>query len=138
MARQIGYGASVYINDGNGGAYQEIENIISITPPNPKVGKADITHLNSPAYWMESIPGLLDPGEVTVTCRYTDEEYERHFGNLRSTLTLRVRYNDDTQIEGECYCSGVTTKVDNAGEAKGLDITFQMTGTLEVEQAFSV
>lgn len=62
MSGQIGYLSSAFRG------VVEIPYVRTITPPEPTVDDADVTHLKSPARTKETIPTFITVGEVTYEC----------------------------------------------------------------------
>lgn len=68
---RIGYGSKFSIeNDDTPGTYDELAEVVSITPPSDSVDMIDATHMQSPGRYREFIPGLIDPGECSIEMNY--------------------------------------------------------------------
>lgn len=68
----IGYGSQFYLWDPNAGpaAYVAVAEVTNITPPNQSVDQIDATNMDSPSRYREKIPGLTDPGEMSVEMNF--------------------------------------------------------------------
>ncbi|HGG04729.1 MAG TPA: phage tail protein [Aliiroseovarius sp.] len=61
-----GYDTGLAIHDGGSpGTFDDIAELISITPPNAQRAEIDATHMKSPNSTRESIAGLIEPGEFS-------------------------------------------------------------------------
>lgn len=57
------------LKKGDGGSsetFATIANIMSITPPNPSRDSLETTKHNDSEMWRTFLPGLIDPGEVSI------------------------------------------------------------------------
>ncbi|MCG7520849.1 phage tail tube protein [Ruegeria sp. Ofav3-42] len=62
----LGYDTAYAIHDGQDpGAFQDIAEVMEITPPNEQSDDVEATHYKSPGKKREYIQGLTDPGEMT-------------------------------------------------------------------------
>lgn len=64
----IGYGATFSLH--NGTSLVELEEVFSITPPNPQSAQVEATHYKSSGRTREYITGLIDLGEGTIEMNY--------------------------------------------------------------------
>lgn len=69
---KIGYGTLFYLWDPDAGpaAYVAVAEITNLTPPNQSVDQVDVSNMDSPNRYREFIPGLTDPGEMTVEMNF--------------------------------------------------------------------
>ncbi len=58
----IGYGAEFWLEN-ESGTLTQLDEIISVTPPNSQTDDVDATHMQSPNRRREYISGLIDDGE---------------------------------------------------------------------------
>ncbi len=73
MATQaaIGHGSRFQMSDGGVPAvFTDIAEVTQITAPAFVRDVPDATHMLSPEKWREYIPGLRDPGEVSITMNF--------------------------------------------------------------------
>jgi hypothetical protein len=56
----------------------------SVTLPMPEVGDVDVTNLDSANATKEYVPGLIEPGEITMQISYGETATSTLFGYLRS------------------------------------------------------
>src|SRR4051812_14033762 len=80
----IGYG-STFTCDGNA-----IAEVKEIKGPGIKIDSVDFSSNDSPNGAREFKPGLLDGGEVSVTCDYTAAGYSALFATKRQSKTWAV------------------------------------------------
>lgn len=67
----IGHGSQFMMSDGGSPAvYSAFAEVTNITPPAFVRDTPDATHMLSPEKWREFIPGLRDPGEVSITMNF--------------------------------------------------------------------
>jgi predicted secreted protein len=64
----LGYGTKVAIKDN--GSYADLDEVISVTPPNQQVEQVEATHTQSPNRTREYISGLNDPGECSFDMNF--------------------------------------------------------------------
>ena len=57
-------------DDAQSGTFVEIAQIASITPPQPEREVAEVDELDPPGDVKKKLPGIIDPGEVTVTLNF--------------------------------------------------------------------
>jgi hypothetical protein len=50
--------------------YVELAEVTDITPPSESVDSVDVTHMQSPEVKREFIPGMTDPGEVSLDMNF--------------------------------------------------------------------
>lgn len=68
---QIGYGMMVHImSDTSPAVYEEMMEVITVTPPNQQVDQVEATHSQSPDRTREFIAGLNDPGECSFEMNF--------------------------------------------------------------------
>lgn len=67
----IGYGAKFAIGDGaSPETFDDLAEVISITPPSDTLDVVDVTHLQSPNRTREFLAGLRDPGECSFEMNF--------------------------------------------------------------------
>jgi predicted secreted protein len=67
MAGGIGYGGAFKIGDAaSPEVFTAVANVRSISGPSIAANAVDVTNMDSPGGYMESIKGLKDPGEITM------------------------------------------------------------------------
>ena len=82
MAVQSTYGVTLT-------AGSAVAEVISITPPQSKIGSIQVTNLSSPNQAHEFIAGLEDAGEMTFEVNMTDE----NFAALNAIAVARTASN---------------------------------------------
>lgn len=58
----------------NGASFEEIEDVVEITPPSSSRDVVDVTSHSSEGSSREVIPSFLNPGTVTATINYTPSD----------------------------------------------------------------
>jgi hypothetical protein len=71
MSESTGLRTKFYREDDTSpGTFVEIAQIASITPPQPEREVAEVDELDPPGDVKKKLPGIIDPGEVTVTLNF--------------------------------------------------------------------
>lgn len=63
---EIGYGTEFHISRDSGSSWLAIAKVTDITPPSDTIDVVDVTHMGSPDRRREFIPGLTDPGSMSL------------------------------------------------------------------------
>jgi len=129
---KIGYGSKVYLWDPDAGpaAYVQIAEVTNITPPNQQVNQVDATNMDSPNRYMESIPGMTDPGEMTVEMNFVS-------GSATDALIRARRAAGDYQnakltfVDGDDWVFSAFV----SGYEIGVPVDDRMTATLTLKVA---
>jgi predicted secreted protein len=66
---RIGWSAEFWLDDADG-LLTELDEILTVTPPNPQVEDVEATHFKSPDRRREYIAGLIEDGEGTFEMNY--------------------------------------------------------------------
>lgn len=83
----IGYGSTVFINDGAVNAYVLIDNLVDCDPPAEKLGHVESKRLAITGRVITSIPTLFDPGEIQIKQQFTQAGFAR-LETLRKARTV--------------------------------------------------
>jgi hypothetical protein len=83
----IGYGTTVFVDDGASSAYVGIDNLIDCDPPAEKLNTVESKRLNIAGGVLVSVPTLFDPGECQVYQQFTNAGFSR-METLRKAKTL--------------------------------------------------
>lgn len=78
VAPRIGYGALIFCDHGAG--YVQLQRVEDIKVPSPEVAKVKVTHLLSPEYIEEFIPGLINHSDLSFTFQYDEIDYAIYVG----------------------------------------------------------
>jgi len=88
----IGYGTLLKRGDGaNPENFTTVAEVLSCTGPNLSLNIVDATHMESPGYTQEFLPGLIDPGTITLNCAFVPSDTSQ--SNLMSDLKNRTKRN---------------------------------------------
>lgn len=72
------------------GVYFEYGEVTNITPPNEQMGETEVTHMQSPGGYIERIPTLVDPGDMSVEINYLPgSDTEDHMLGWKTTRDVR-------------------------------------------------
>lgn len=66
---RIGYGAEFWLDNASG-VLTQLDEVLSVTPPNPQTNEVDATHMLSPNRRREYVAGLIEDGEGTFEFNY--------------------------------------------------------------------
>jgi len=64
----IGWKSALYLHDGS--ALVKLAGVVSITPPTPSMGEAEVTDLEAVNRYRSYIPTMRDPGTLEATLNY--------------------------------------------------------------------
>lgn len=99
MANTIWLGTTLSLNDGGGGSYVEVLNVVMIQPPGPRVIFTSADYWNIGHRILTFKPIRTDPGSSMVTVLYEGSERARFI--VQQILTLnatapswRITYTD--------------------------------------------
>lgn len=132
MAKTFGYGCVMVVATSTSGELT-IGQVRSISGPGVDFGDVDTTCMDSSSNYRTFIPGLGDPGEVTVALVYdsTDLVHSRlvHYMNDRLSKTYTI-FHGTTAVDGDsfsAYVKGFSREIpmDNMITA---DVTFKLSG----------
>lgn len=71
----LGFGKTIEFSDTENGSYTKLPGSITTTLPDRELGEAETTNDDSPDFHRQFIPGLYDPGVVSLTYRYSATGY---------------------------------------------------------------
>lgn len=66
---RIGYGTEFWLDNAMG-VLTKLDELLSVTPPNPQIAEVEATHMGSPNRRREYISGLIEDGEGTFQFNY--------------------------------------------------------------------
>lgn len=88
----IGYGTLLQRGDGaTPENFTTVGEVLSITGPNLALNIVDATHMESPGATQEFIPGLIDPGTITMNLAFVPSNTTQ--SNLVTDLKNRTKRN---------------------------------------------
>lgn len=126
---EIGYGASVEIDDGASNAFAAFVDVTSLTPPAKEATDVETWHLNSANKVKTYQPGMYEPGECVVNSWYSDAEYERHYANIGEAHNFKVKFSaSGTVVTFPGYIKKVEAGIGGGEENKTLVTTIKVTG----------
>lgn len=113
----IGYGTEFWLDNASG-VLTQLDEILSVTPPNPQVDDVEATHMLSPNRRREYIAGLIEDGEGTFEMNYvpgsaTDVIIRAALadGVTRSYKIVLPDGDAGWEIEGDCIVRGYERNV---------------------------
>lgn len=86
VAESIGYGSTLYINDGASNAYAQAFNLVDMTPPHETLGTTTSKRLDSPGGVIGKVATMFTPGQSKATFQFDSVNYAR-FETLRKAKT---------------------------------------------------
>lgn len=129
---QAAIGYSSKFSHGDGGSpevFTDLAEVVTITPPALQRTGVDATHMASPDRWREYIPGLKDPGEVSVVLNFIPGNSSQDVLFLAFEAEIpsnwRITFPNAEIWAFAAYCTGITTTVP-------LDDKMTMTATFRV------
>lgn len=139
---RIGWGAEFWLEN-NSAVLTQLEEIISVTPPNSQTDDVEATHMQSPNRRREYIAGLIEDGEGTFEMNYvpgsTTDALIRQAQTEGDDREYRIVIPDGAfgwKIEGLCIIKGYerATPIDDRMTAT---LTVRFTGAASEEAAAS-
>jgi len=128
------------LQKGTGGTpvvWTSIANIMSITPPNMQRDSLETTKHNDEDRWRTFIPGLIDPGQVTLNVTWDPAAPTHDFLeelNSSEVGAYRVKFPEDV---GQAFSfEGFLESFEPTGEVDGLlsaALTYKVSGPVELE-----
>jgi hypothetical protein len=100
---KTGYGTKFEVEYPTG-TWTKFGDVRGITPPNFTVGEEDATHLESPDNMEETIPGMINPGDMSLTLSYVaGDAKDAYYLAWRAAIATgngvrnaRITYRDGT------------------------------------------
>lgn len=139
----IGWKSALYLH--NGTTLVKLAGVVSITPPNPEVGEAEVTDLEATDRYRSFIPTMRDPGMIEAVMNYVGgsatDTLLRAAKIAADTRAWKVVYSDDDgvalrQITGSGYVQGLTEPEISLEGVKQVTLTIRVSGAV-TEAAYS-
>lgn len=130
----IGYDTRFAIENAPGsGVFVELAEVYEVTPPDSQVDQVDATHYQSPGRAREFIPGLTDPGTVSVSMNYiANSVSDQRIEGLRvagTVLAMRITFPNGVRATFSASVQSYT---------KAVPLDDRMTATVEMKVAGAV
>lgn len=130
----IGYDTRFAIENAPGsGVFVELAEVYEVTPPDSQVDQVDSTHYQSPGRAREFIPGLTDPGAVSVSMNYiANSPSDQRIEALRvvgTVLAMRITFPNGVRATFAASVQSYT---------KAVPLDDRMTATVEMKVAGAV
>lgn len=115
----IGYGGKVYVeNTGTSPfEFEELDEIVNMTPPQDEADDVDVTHMQSPNRTREFKPGLIDPGDAGFECNWIPgSATDATLLALKrdgTVVTWRFQWPNGTYWDFEGYVKGYQLTAEN-------------------------
>lgn len=138
----IGYGTEFWLDNASN-VLTQLDEILSVTPPNPQVADVEATHMLSANRRREYISGLIEDGEGTFTMNYV--------AGSATDVLIRAALNDGVarsykivlpdgafgwEITGECIVKGYMRDVP-IDDRMTAELTVRFTGASSEAAAVS-
>lgn len=127
----IGHGSAFSIGDSGGTeVFTAVAEVFSITPPVFRRDVVDATHMGSAERFREFIPGLIDPGEVTIQLNFDPggSAQTSLFAKLNTGASnYRITYPDATIWTFSAFMTGFNNDDPLDGKLTAT-ATFKLTG----------
>lgn len=85
---QLGFGTKIQVDDGASSAFVDLVEVTSITVPTGEDGRVEYSHLGQVGRGKLYLPGLKEPGEVTVEQNATEAELVR-LNTIKAAATTK-------------------------------------------------
>lgn len=112
--------------------YTSIANIMSISPPNMQRDSLETTKHNDEDRWRTFIPGLIDPGEVTLSISWDPAHATHDFiADLNSAEVAPYRVAFPAGTGTSFDFDAFITQFEPTGDVDGLlsaNVTFKVSG----------
>lgn len=95
---EIGFGATLSVNDGSSNAQQAFLEVVTITPPSPKVSAQKTSNLSTPSKTDTFLPGFIDPGEASFEANYNKADFLRLVALVGASKTWIASSPDGTPM----------------------------------------
>lgn len=107
---KTGLGIQFAIGDGIGGGsvtYAQVGEVVAITMPEISRDLEDVTHLESPDDFKESIGALLDASECSITFNYVADAADVLYTKMLSgDIDVQITYKNGVKLQ----LTGIVTK----------------------------
>jgi hypothetical protein len=132
MAKTIGYGSVLLVcSTSNGTTENKIAAVRSISGPGVSGNDVDTTTLDSSSNFRTFTPGLLDPGELTISMIYDPTDV----GHKRLTRYMGSRINANFKV---CETSTAGTVQSFSGYVKGMSREIPMDDVITCDVTIKV
>lgn len=125
----IGYGSQYAIHDGS--TYVPLAEVYNIEPPQFESDDVDVTHMASPNRTREVIPGLINPGNVTIDMNFVPnspaDQRVRELLVSGEKLSHRITYPNGTTETFTASVKGYAPAVPNEDKMTAT-VTMRVTG----------
>lgn len=115
-----------------GETFDTIANIMSITPPNMQRDALETTKHNDEDRWRTFLPGLINPGEVSLSVTYDPNDTTHDFlSELNSPTVSDYKIVLPVAVGEEFAFKAFLTSFEQTAEVDGLqgaDVTLKLSG----------
>lgn len=108
-----GFGATLTVATASGGAYSAFAEIVSISGPNITVDDIELTHMESPSTAKEFTPGLLEAGELSITCNYVKTQATGVYALVQTSKWYKIAFADTANWISAGYVKGLSQEISN-------------------------
>lgn len=133
VAESIGYGTTVYIDDGVANAYVQMFNVVSIDPGSSKLGTVESKRLDLANSHIVEVPTLFKGGDIMVKQQFSNAGFTRinTLKNAKTLSNLKTTIVDDstgtTVIAPGYFVENKPSSIE-ADKITEMDITFTVAG----------
>jgi hypothetical protein len=120
----VSYGGSLQVDISS--VYTSVGDVLSINGPQMDTPQLDVTHLNSPNYTRQYLPGMTEPGQVDVEIWYTTAQAIILFGFFRVTKSWRINFSNGSKWDFSGHISTFTTN--QAVDTATMNFSIKVTG----------
>lgn len=133
-AAKIGYGSELRVKIG--ASFERVAEVHDIDGPNEEQNDVEVTNLDSAGRRREYIPGLTDPGMLTLETNFTKGEYNR-LRDLKDNATVtdwEYELTDGSLLEFQGYVKAVGLRM-VVDDKITSPVTVKITGDVEFTAA---
>lgn len=130
MAKMTGLGSQFQRENGSG-TWETIAQVANIQPPQLEREVVEVEELDPPDGVMEKLPGVIDPGEVTLTLNFdpddtghTTLESDFYAGTVKN---YRIRFPNGKGWTFSAFISGWAPQEVTRGDVVQVEVTFTVT-----------
>ena len=121
----------IFERKSNTDTWDEVAEVINITPPQKSREAVESTHLQSPDKYNEYLKGMKDGGEPTITMAYLGDATHISLDDDLEDEEIhdyRITYPDGSQFEFRGFPSAINPSEIAVNERLTVEVTFRTTG----------
>lgn len=113
------------------GVFFKLGEVTNVPPPSPSVDSQDFTHQESPGGFREFVPGLIDPGEQTISLNYINgnptEVFVLAWIAAREKRSTRITVRNGKKYTYQSFPTG-WSPTGAVGDKRTADLSLKVSG----------